>query len=648
LLAVLFGHGFDLHRLYWPALFAGTGTLLLAVSSRGRLSDFPWTGFTILALGLVYFLVRAWLSPVYDLGRLDVPLICGFGLAVMVGAAKPDWRLVALTVAAVAVGHIAVGCYQQFVDGGFALFRGDRADQIGVSGLYFHRNYLAGFLELFLPFWGAMLIGRRGVTPWATAVQAIVLILAAGLLVLTASRGGLAAAGIGFFFAMATVAIMRWRTGNSESRGKVIALGGVFAVLFAVVLVFLLNVLFQSRGRGSNVADGFTGEGRLGMAGMAYEQWLKSPVLGSGSRSYSYESISNWDYSRMPVYMGTPNMAHNDYLQVLTDYGAVGLGLILALAAWIGWFAIKRVFITRKDRRRPGDSWIPAAVVGVLAAALFHGLVDFNLHILPNIMLFGLIVGMLPGLVARKNHTIDKSGWSRLKGPAFAMIAGGLALSWVFSGWHEIKALPTFIELEREIFADNETDERVREIYRKASQEAPSYQLASTYGALELERATKDSSTGLIEELGVTEAIAAYELALERHPWDGESLLNYATALEFADRVEDAENAYQRAVNVLWKRENHYGAMKLFSFHLARRGETFWDARNPEPALGFFELAKEYLEESWRLNHRPDSFQMHQNDVEWLEKRIVFLRENKVDPIPLPEIARPPSLAALH
>ena len=62
--------------------------------------------------------------------------------------------------------------------------------------------------------------------------------------------------------------------------------------------------------------------------------------------------------------------------------------------------------------------------------------------------------------------------------------------------------------------------------------------------------------------------------------------------------------------------------MKLFSFHLARRGEAFWDARNPEPALGFFELAKEYLEESWRLNHRPDSYQVHKNDVEWLEKAL--------------------------
>ncbi|NNC87758.1 MAG: hypothetical protein HKN82_04770 [Akkermansiaceae bacterium] len=643
-LAVLFGHGFDLHRLYWPALFAGTGAIMLAATSLGRLSDFPWTGFFFFCAGSLYFLVSAWASPVYDLGRLDLPLVCGFGLSVIVGATKPDWRYVAPTLAAVALGHAAAGIYQEFVDPTFAVFRHPRSDTFGVSGLYYHRNYLAGFLEIFIPFWGTMIFGHRGARPLTVGFNTIVLVLAGALLVLTNSRGGLAAAGIGFLVAMFIVGIARWRSGRRKTRGAIIALGGTATVVFVTALVFLVRIVFQQRGKGAQLSEGIADEGRLGLVGIAYERWMSQPLFGNGSRSFSYEAITHWDPSRMGTWVGSPNMVHNDYLQVLADYGAVGLILLLGFTAWVVIFAVRRVMSARTDRRRPGEGWIPAAMVGAIAASAVHGLVDFNLHILPNIMMLGIVVGLMPGMVARKNHEVDIAGKARFKGPALAILAVILGLSWITNGWREILYVPTLLRLEEAVNSTEADDDDLLDAYREAFQKAPNFRIARSYADKELGRATDPDATALAQEIGLSEAVRAYAASAERHPLDGITHLNHAVALRNADRFDEATEAFQRAIDLLWRREQKYGAMLVFSVHLAQKADALFEAKERAEALAYFERAKQYFQESWRLNHRPDSYQDHKQDLDWLDAHIDHIRKKGFLPSPLPNIKPPPSL----
>jgi O-antigen ligase len=92
----------------------------------------------------------------------------------------------------------------------------------------------------------------------------------------------------------------------------------------------------------------------------------------------------------------TLDFAHNDYLQVFAELGAVGSALAGCLLAWILWRAAAVALLQRESR-----NWELA--VGLLIALLsfsFHSLADFNLYIPANALVFAWLGGLAvsPGL----------------------------------------------------------------------------------------------------------------------------------------------------------------------------------------------------------------------------------------------------------
>ena len=61
---------------------------------------------------------------------------------------------------------------------------------------------------------------------------------------------------------------------------------------------------------------------------MAIDQISLDPILGSGSRSFSYLCDRFWN-PNLRVCSNSPEFVHNEYLQTLADYGAVRLLMIL-------------------------------------------------------------------------------------------------------------------------------------------------------------------------------------------------------------------------------------------------------------------------------------------------------------------------------
>jgi len=84
---------------------------------------------------------------------------------------------------------------------------------------------------------------------------------------------------------------------------------------------------------------------------------------------------------------------HNEYVELLAEYGAVG-GL-LALAAVLSAVILLLRFYLRSPHTQ--HTWPVAALVGALAGTAVHGFFDFELRIFPNALMLALLAGCAVG-----------------------------------------------------------------------------------------------------------------------------------------------------------------------------------------------------------------------------------------------------------
>ena len=96
---------------------------------------------------------------------------------------------------------------------------------------------------------------------------------------------------------------------------------------------------------------------------------------------------------------GTPQEAHNDYLELLASGGLIGLAIGI-------WFAVAMIRTARqklgqlRGATENGNSFARAATIGALAGILtvaVHSLVDFGLHITINALMFTVLIAIVAG-----------------------------------------------------------------------------------------------------------------------------------------------------------------------------------------------------------------------------------------------------------
>jgi O-antigen ligase len=100
------------------------------------------------------------------------------------------------------------------------------------------------------------------------------------------------------------------------------------------------------------------------------------PMLGTGGGSY----YSVYPHYKSPDVNGYYNHTHNDYLQILSEYGFIGIGIIAILVLSTAFTAI----MTMARRRNPVMQAIGFMCLMTIVALLMHSLVDFNLQMMAN------------------------------------------------------------------------------------------------------------------------------------------------------------------------------------------------------------------------------------------------------------------------
>ncbi len=286
-----------------------------------------------------------------------------------------------------------------------------------VSGLFICPNHFAGFVEMVLPFCLSAVVFSRW-PMWQKILVAYIGLMGMVAFVLTGSRGGYLSMAVGVTVWSVLAIVIRSRAGWRS----MVALLGVLVVLGVLATGVTAAVRDRSPALKGRMEQLVTDRDfRLKAWPAAWRQFQEHPIWGAGAQAYVYYGRKY----RHPTVQGDPIHVHNDYLQLIADYGAVGglLGLFALVShAIVGLRAMVRNAMVRFELDPTAKSDSVAWSVGslaALAALAAHSALDFNLHIPAN----ALVAAILMGFVV--NDGVPRNGRPQ-------KVHGGLSL---FSGW---------------------------------------------------------------------------------------------------------------------------------------------------------------------------------------------------------------------
>ena len=276
-----------------------------------------------------------------------------------------------------------------------------RPNSVSVSpfGPFANHNHFAGYMEMIVPIPIALVMTQR-----MSSERRIFYCFAAGIMTIATlaslSRGGVLSLGCGLAFVLLLKIWLRKKSGmlNGGRMANKAATSGknaVFSVFLPVgVLVVAITVGVFWIGTDPLVHRAKQSQSSGEQSFSATRGWIwrdtltmiaANPVLGVGMGAYGTAFPI---YSRSDGSLRVPE-SHNDYLQVVADCGIVGG----AIAAWFLISLFKALFRgilsdTGADRDSRFLSGLALGLGGGIFAILVHSLVDFNLQIPSNALLF--------------------------------------------------------------------------------------------------------------------------------------------------------------------------------------------------------------------------------------------------------------------
>jgi O-antigen ligase len=247
-----------------------------------------------------------------------------------------------------------------------------------LTATFYNPDHLAGYMEMALPLLlGLFLTGMARGKHLLMAYVAFMLLCA---LVLSLSRGGWFGLLAGLFF----MAMCLLFDPQFTHKGLILALmGGTVAIVLIVLAstpVVERILTMTEGGIEPSMHD------RVVIWGATSSMIAEHPLTGTGPGTYA---VAFTGY-QPPGLTSQYRMAHNDYLHFISE---TGIGLI-PIAAWMTFSVYARAFKKLRNPSRLVRGITLGAVSGI-TAILVHSIVDFNLHIPANAILFTLLAGLI-------------------------------------------------------------------------------------------------------------------------------------------------------------------------------------------------------------------------------------------------------------
>jgi O-antigen ligase len=318
-------------------------------------------------------------------------------LAVLAAPALRERRAALRASVAVVAGAVAVALYGfvarlAFGDKLFGLLA---VPTIAPFGPFVSKNHFAGYVEMAACLSVGLAAGladeaRRGPErlSWLESARVARIVFAWGAAIVlilgvpvSLSRGGVVglAAGLAAF---AAVRVGTHRPGRRRGRALALAVGALILVVAGIAFVLPQRATARMRTL-AGVSSDSSGSYRLATWRDSVRLVASSPFVGSGFGAFE-DALP-----RFKTAAGNLRVQHaeNDYLELLAEGGLAG-GLLA------GCLVLTAVFVaSRRIRDEPHrlSRGLRAGALAGLTALLVHSAFDFNLRILSNASLFGLL-----------------------------------------------------------------------------------------------------------------------------------------------------------------------------------------------------------------------------------------------------------------
>lgn len=561
----------------------GVLAILKVIVSRG--SGLGFFDLAIL-LSATYFTWRAWHSPVAMYAQTDIMLVCAavllwFGLSsvrVHVRLMRSIWVGIMLLLLA---ANSWASWYQMYVDPSWAIQVQRSSDMTEPTGLFTHYNYFGNFTVVAALSCLGGALGRS----FHWSVRALSFLVVVGNLVLLGmceSRGAFVSAVVGglVFVAMYAVHLV----GQKWSAKKWwLGLCFVLITVIAGTLAYSQSMRLDGSRGWSSRGGGIQDSGRKDFSSLAVDQFFEAPLLGAGAHSVEWRSVSLLTDRGEPA-QGVLNYAHNEYFQLLCDYGAIGLLFLLGLVLC---FCGKLFLNVLKDE----DPVWGMATLAALVAYCVHCLFSFVAHIPANLV---TIVGVCA--------LAWVGGRSRKSGKREAVFAALIApLLFVASGYvgkfalRELPAWRVYPETNETIkFSENELELREQvESLVEVVEHTPNFRrherLGQMYGKLYSLTSYKSDRI---------ESEEHYLKAAQLYPMSPSLRMNEARVLALRGDYNGAEEAYEFVLKHGVSQRRWLRPYWQYAYYCNERANDLWLERESSQALAYFLKARDLLEQA--------------------------------------------------
>lgn len=427
--------------------------------------------------------------------------------------------------------------------------------EMRASGTYICPNHFANLLAMTVCL-AVALVGMRsaGIPLRLIAAYSIAVLLPP--LYLSGSRSAWLGLAAGL---SATIATLGLRKGP----GRALVLLIVVPILCAAVgaVIWWFSPLVQER-----VADALKGNVRIQLWRDTLAMIAARPWFGFGAGMYKWVHPEHWRHLQMHI---DPEHAHNDFLELIAEFGLVGAVLLLGA---LGIALFRLLWLVRFGEADRGDFLI-AGFTGACAASSIHALFDYNFRLFGNVHVLALIGGVAAGVLYQGGH---------LRSPSVLLNWRGSDRWYAGAALLPVALVPLVLKIGvSDILVERGDKLRKRglrgeavEIYKKAAAVDSSNfeahrEIGFVYAGMamwNLDRETKAEQ--------INEALARFDRALALNPRDLASLFGKAKVLHLAGRDEEALSLFQRLVEAAPYDREYWVALGLQLRNMRRYRES--------------------------------------------------------------------------